>query len=377
MRIIDRYLLRQFLQVFVICFVSLTGLYVVFDAFTNLDEFMRYAEKSGSLWGSLAQFYGYRTIFFFDRMSGILAMISAMFTLTWIQRYNELTALMAAGVSKARVALPVGIAAVAISLCAAANRELVIPGLRDELSRSAKDLSGDSAREFRPRYDHRTDVLLRGKSTITSEQRIVRPSFLLPPELAEFGNQLDAESAKYVPAAGDRPSGYLLSGVVRPEGLDARPSIPAEKPVLLTHQGAPQWVAPGECLVVSEVTFEQLAGGGAWRQFSSTADLVRGLRNPSLDFGADVRVAIHARVTQPLLDLTLLVLGLPLVLRRETGNIFLAIGLCAGLVGTFLLISMGAQHLGSIYLLDPALAAWLPLLLFVPLAAAMSDALWQ
>ncbi|HEY5316062.1 MAG TPA: hypothetical protein VIK18_26275, partial [Pirellulales bacterium] len=61
-RIIDRYLLRQFVQVFVICWCSLTGLYIVFDAFSNLDEFMRYAEKEGNLLQIMGSFYAYRSI---------------------------------------------------------------------------------------------------------------------------------------------------------------------------------------------------------------------------------------------------------------------------------------------------------------------------
>ena len=45
MKIIDRYLLRQFAHVFVICFVSLTGLYVMLDAFSHLDDFMRLPKR--------------------------------------------------------------------------------------------------------------------------------------------------------------------------------------------------------------------------------------------------------------------------------------------------------------------------------------------
>jgi len=41
MRILDRYLLRQFLQNFFVCFFSLTGLYIVMDAFAKLESFMR------------------------------------------------------------------------------------------------------------------------------------------------------------------------------------------------------------------------------------------------------------------------------------------------------------------------------------------------
>jgi len=44
MRIIDRYLLRQFLQTFMICYLSLTGVYVIFDAFSNFDAFLKIAK---------------------------------------------------------------------------------------------------------------------------------------------------------------------------------------------------------------------------------------------------------------------------------------------------------------------------------------------
>ena len=43
MLILDRYLLRQFLQVFFICFCSMTGLFIVIDGFGSLEEFISYA----------------------------------------------------------------------------------------------------------------------------------------------------------------------------------------------------------------------------------------------------------------------------------------------------------------------------------------------
>ena len=44
--IIDRYMLRQFVQVLVICFLSLIGLYIVIDAFGHLDHFVDYCRKA-------------------------------------------------------------------------------------------------------------------------------------------------------------------------------------------------------------------------------------------------------------------------------------------------------------------------------------------
>ena len=134
MWIIDRYLLRQFVQVFLICWISLTGLFVVFHAFSNLDEFIRFCENHDQpLLRVMGEYYVYRTLAFFDQISPILAMIAAMFTITWIQRHNELTALMAAGLSRRRIVKPVIAAAICVSLVALVSREAVIPSCRGEL----------------------------------------------------------------------------------------------------------------------------------------------------------------------------------------------------------------------------------------------------
>jgi lipopolysaccharide export system permease protein len=374
MRIIDRYLLRQFISVFFICWCSLTGLYIVFDAFSNLDEFMHYAEKHGSLLGLMGSFYAYRSIYFFDRTSAILAMISAMFTVTWIQRHNELTALMAAGISRRRVVFPVIVAAIFVSVASTANRELVIPKLRTELARNPKDLMGEAAQELRPRYDNTTDILFRGQKTFANEQRINEPSFLLPTKIDAESRQITASDCYFQPANAQHPAGYLFRNVKQPLELLQEPSLKlGNRKIVITPPDGKGWLAPTECFIVSEVSFEQLCGGQAWRQFSSTPDLVAGLHNPSLDFGADIRVAIHSRLVQPFLDVTLLFLGLPLVLTRENRNMFMAIGLCVLLVAGFMVLVMACQYLGSSYLLDPALASWLPLMIFVPTGVAMFD----
>lgn len=378
MRIIDRYLLRQFLQVFFICFVSFDGLYIVIDAFSNLDEFLHYAESEGTVYGLIAEFYSYRSIFLFERMSSMLTMITGMFTVTWIQRHNELTALTAAGVSRARVIRPIVVAAIAISLLTGLGRELVIPHLADKLNRDPKNLRGECAQEFRPRYDNETNVLMQGRVTYANEMRIEDASFILPETLNKYGKQLSAPNVYYQPPTATRPGGYLFKGVTSPDRLLQSHSLTLEgKPVIITPVDAADWLAADHCFVVSNVSFEQLNGGQGWRQFSSTRELVAGLSNPSLglngEFGADVRVAIHARVVQPLLDLTLLFLGLPLVLHGTNRNVFIAIGLCGMVSGAFMGVVMASQYLGQISLIRPALAAWVPLMIFVPVAVAMYE----
>lgn len=377
MQIIDRYMLRQFIQVFIICFCSLTGLYIVFDAFTNLDEFTKAADKEGNLLVVLGGFYTYRAIYFFDRTSGILALTASMFTVTWIQRHNELTALSAAGIANGRVIRPVIIAVMLIALGAAVNRELVIPRIAQELSRDPNNLTGANGRELMPDYDRETDVLFRGQQWYGNEKKITEPSFLLPEGLDVYGKGLSAAEAFYQPATADHPGGYLFRQVRQPAGIASRPSLSLGKQVILITPQDAKWLKPDECFLVSNFDFDQLTAGKRSRQFSSTWQLIRGLRNPSLDYGAGVRVTIHSRFVQPLLDTTLLLLGLPLILKRENRNVFLAIGMCVGLVTVFMLVVLCCQTLGSIYFLSPAMAAWLPLMIFTPCAALMIDPLLQ
>ncbi|HUY36639.1 MAG TPA: LptF/LptG family permease [Pirellulales bacterium] len=378
MWIIDRYLLRQFVQVFVICFCSLDGLYVVFDAFSNLDEFLHFTEKQGNMLGTMFEFYAYRSIYFFDRVSSMLVMIAGMFTVTWIQRHNELTALMAAGVSRRRVITPIVAASVLISLATSAGRELLIPRMSRELEKDPKNLTGENGETIKPRFDNATNILMNGAQSFANEQRIHKPSFRLPDAMLRFGRQLVAENAYYEDARDGHEGGYLLKGVSRSAEIARQPSfVLAGKRVLITPRDEPRWLEPDQCFVVSDVNFDQFTGGRGWRQFSSTSQLIEGLSNPSLglagDFGADVRVSIHSRIVQPLLDLTLLFLGLPLVLSGNNRNVFMAILLC-GLVSTaFMMVVMGSQYLGAVALLRPALAAWVPLMVFVPIAVSMFD----
>jgi lipopolysaccharide export system permease protein len=374
--IIDRYVLRQFVQVLMICFLSLIGLYIVIDAFGHLDHFVDYADEHGSLIGVLTSYYTYRSIAFFDRMSGILALIALMFTVTWIQRHHEMTALLAAGVTRTRVLRPVLIAAVCVSLLAAANREVVMPSIREHLATDSKNLGGKHQDLTQARFDS-NDIRIGGEQVMPSEKKIINALFFLPPRLNRYGKQIIAPEAQFLPANGDLPSGYLLTGVTEPKALLKEPSLTVDDvPVIITPTGN-DWLKSDQIFVVSSLSYELLAAGSTWRDFASTPEMIRELRNPSSDLGADVRVAIHGRFMQPLLDTTLLFLGLPFVITRTSRNPFIAIGLCLAVVTIFMLVVLSCQYLGTNGWLTPSLAAWLPLIIFAPLAAAMIDSLRQ
>ncbi len=377
MTIIDRYIVRLFAKVLVICFLSLTGLFVVIDAFGNLEEFINYSSVKGSLLAVLCEYYGPRVLSFFDRTCGLLALIAAMFAITWLHRSNELMALMAAGVPKRRVTIPLVCVAVVVSLIGIVNRECLIPRYRLSLTRNAQDWLGDKAQQITPQVDNATEFLLGGQRSFADEQRIERPSFGMPLALGHVGTQLTAKNAYWRAATQERPAGYLMDDVGSPsEILTSRSLYAGGRPLVLTPLDA-QWLKPNQCFVVSDLDFNELTTGEAVRQFSSSAQLIKGLNNHSLGYGADVRVTVHSRFVQPFLDMTLLMLGLPIVLSKQNRNFFVAAGSGLLLVTAFFLVVLACHALGNNYLISPATAAWGPLLVFAPVAAFCSRSIFE
>ncbi|HUG68148.1 MAG TPA: LptF/LptG family permease [Pirellulaceae bacterium] len=374
----DRYLLRLFVKVLLACFLSMVGLYIVIDVFNNLDEFLGYGREQGGLLAVIADYYSARVPWFFDHASGLLALVAGMFAITWLQRTNELTALMAAGITTKRIVRPLLASAVVVSLMAAANRELVIPEVRDKLVRNAQDWLGETANKVDAVTDNRTDILIGGRASFAADQRIQEPTFTLHRPHGEFGRKLIAENAYYQPPHGDRPGGYLLDGVTQPAEHGELPSVNLDgEPVILSSSDT-DWLQPNQLFVASAITFSDLACGPQYRAFASTSELVTGLRNPSLDFGLRTRVSMHARFVQPFLDVTLFVLGLPLVLSRQNRNIFVAAGMGVGIVIAYFAVMIVCQALGaSGFLMSPALAAWAPLIILAPTAAALSQPIWD
>lgn len=382
--LIDRYILGLYMKALALTLMVLGGMYVFVDMIGNFEELYGYAKEGpfGTFPALLLEYYGPRVLWVFDRTAGMMAMAAALFAITWLMRTQELTAILAAGVRPSRVIRPIVLATMAVAALGAANREIWLPQFRSQLARNAQDWRGEKTKNCTPQFDPRSDVLLSGKRAIGKDRRIEEPQFRLlsqefAAEFAPWGRQISAESAWYLPFDKGRPAGYLLTGVKQPANLTSLASLVLHGEAVLLSPNDTPWLKPDECFVVSVVSFEQFSLGNSWRQNLSTTELVAGLKNKSLQSGADILVTLHSRFVQPVLDFTLVFLGVPLVLSRGNRNIFVAGAICLGLMATFFVVSLVCQGLGNNYLLEPTLAAWLPVLIFAPLAFAMARPLWD
>ena len=368
MSIFDRYLLVLFLKIFMICFISFTGLYFVIHIFTNLDELSSITTTSGQGMGQLLiGFYGPAILELFDKMAGILVLISAIFAVTWIQRKRELLAIEAAGITKARVVRPIIIAAVVILVISVANREFAIPHFKHQLGRSIQDWTAQGSVSFSSYRDSASGMMIRANRLNLADQTLEEPKFELPLRLTKYYKQVQGDQAQYLKTSNLHPAGMLIEGVHEPPNPSQISSVACDgETVIFSHQDYP-WLEPDQVFIACNLDLEEIVFGRQMAKYASIYEMIVSLSKPSRRFGFGDQVAIHGRILQPVLDLTLLLLGLPLVISKPNQNIFFAAALCMAIVVTVQVTTMASHAMGAYSMIQPAVfSAWIPVLVFVP-----------
>ena len=371
MTIVDRYLLIQFLKIFLVCFISMSGLFIVIHVFSNLDEVVSITGDAGGMQSLIVDFYGPRILDFFNRMAGILILVSAVFAISMMQRRRESTATEAAGITKARLVLPIIVAAVVIIALAAISRELYIPQYRSTLVRSLTNWTSTGTVVMHHQKDMETGILVQGQQLVIDEAKITEIQMTLPRQLrTEFLN-IHADDGFIQEADPQRktPVGVLLEKGVKPDDLLRSKSIAWEDKTIVFTPSQYSWLNSDEIFVACNLDVQEMAYGENLFRFSSVSEMIDSLKKPSRRFGLGDQVAIHERILKPLLELTLVLLGLPLVISNPNRNIFFSAAACMLIIALLELTTAASHAAGEYRVIQPAaLSAWLPVIVFLPLS---------
>lgn len=353
----DRYLLGRLLHTFVVFFIATYGLFIVFDLFTNVDDFQESASGSADLAARIGEYYLYRASEFFEMAGPILIPMSVMTVLGLLQKHSETYPILAAGIPAFRLLKPLLLAAVLLNGVLVANQELVIPSIAAHLQTPRGGRTA-AVQEVEPVYDYSNHLMHIDGSQVRVESRtLIDATFTLPaPQLARDICILKAERAIYSPESGGRQGGWLLKNLVG--AFDTE---------LLTEEGRTRVFASRngrDAFVVSDVSFDQLYNRGRNLRYLSSAQLIERIRNPSTGI-VPVRgqsLALHTRITRPVLCLLSIAISLPLVMKRESRSLILNLTICAGTLGVLYAVTQGSYALGLSGLVRPDLAAWIPLI---------------
>ncbi len=363
MNTLDRYLLRSLLINYAIALAVMMSLYMVLDLFVNIVEF---TEDDASFWtavGGIASYYGAHSFLYFSQLSGVITLFACMITVARMRRANELTAILSSGVSLHRVAVPV----IAFGLCASllwyADTELAIPRVAHLLARSHDDATGANSRGVWFVNDGPAR-LVSALRFLPAERRMEDLLVIQRDERGAFEKVIEAEEAVWEDLPGHEAGGVwrLIGGEERMRARSAaamgpRDTVHSTKVELYESRLNP--------------TRLEARQGEQWLDFASSSQLADFARNEPM-LTNQIRRIKHGRFSAPLVHILLLLLGLPFFLSREPANMFNDAGKCLMVCGACYLMAYTGDNLVRTTTLS-ALPAWLPLIVFAPVAVVMID----
>jgi lipopolysaccharide export system permease protein len=366
LRTMDLYVARTFIAAYAICTVSFVGLFVLVEAFAKLDRFLR---QDSSLVVTLFKYHlAMIPTAYANYIGPILTLAAGMFTMTTLNRQNELAPFKAAGISIYRVVMPIFFLAACLSAATFYLKEDILPKFKDEI-RAALALSRARPLSPMPYYDQDHGYMIRVSEYSTTAKIARRVEVSEKHPNGNMKQLIDADQMEWAPSPDDAESG-----------------------VWVLHQGSIQrWDENGNLIVnASASKFERLKMPFKRMELETTLHPIdleasdveisylswRDLktqyqRQPYLNHLA---VKLHHHFAFPLSHVVLLFLGLPFVLNLRNRSGFLSLAMSFGICALFYLVSSICMNIANqSELLSPTLAAWLPIMLFGSLGITMFD----
>jgi lipopolysaccharide export system permease protein len=379
MRLLDRYIIKNFIVNYLLALGVLVGMYILLDLIVNFDNFAKGAQPATAatqaatsaggatfdvLW-DIIDFYAFQSLIIFQQVSGAIPLLAAGFTMVRMTRHHELTAMLASGVSLYRVAAPIILVSVGFGLLSVVNQEFVIsqPVVVEKLLRKHNEVNSATTRND-PVYFVRDEdnSLITATAYDPVRKQLQNVRIIQRRKDGSALGRIMADTATWeVPPGGTVEAWVMRNALMIEDRPDADPShLAAGKAPMLVYNTP---LTPKQLdLISSKKAVDYLSSRQVW-------DLAE--RSPPINQPPLYKI-MHLRFTQPLMNIIMLLVGIPFLLTREPNRLIINMFYCVAVsvvvfAGTFVIFQMGGTTL------DPLLSAWLPVMIFGPLAAVMLD----
>lgn len=350
---LDRYVGRLYLSSWIVSAVFFVGLYGVYDFFQHVDDLLDELRDDEMGLAAVGALYAYQLPAMVVRVAPFLLVTAALVTLMRLQRHNEFTAMVMTGRSPQRVVRPVlALSAVFVALLAA-MQETVAPAVSEERDRMMADMLETDRAWTIPRITLRdadgrlvtaTDYEV---GTRTVGRLNVSASDGQGSDVLVTGEQArwDDERGGWRLQRGTRTTRSVATGAQRV----------ADEEFVLTDAD------PAALMASSRDPFDL--------SYAQLLDLSR--RYPA---SPRWRLLRHYHLTFPLTLLLLVALALRFVLKPEPGRRLAGLGSALLAVLGLLVLDRAMQQLGADGGLQPALAAWIPVIVGGSLVVVLAPA---
>jgi lipopolysaccharide export system permease protein len=344
-RTLDRYLLREFVVYLLLGLIGFITIFIVVDVFEKIDVFLDHQAAAALV----LRFYLFRAPEVVVRVLPVALLLATFLSLGQLNKFGELTAMRAAGLSLIRILLPVfGVAALSVAGSLALS-EIIVPRANQERDR----IYDQQIQQLRPQsVSERADVTYLGtrgrifymRLYVIGEKRMHEVS------LQEFSQGQITRRIDAAEATWDGHRWIFSSGFLR-----------------RFDQGRER-VEPFQRLAVDGITERPEDFAKESRQpdemsYPELRSYVERLR-ASGSRVANYLVDLHLKLAFPLVNFIVVMIGAPIATRLRMQSAALGFGLSVTISFFYYAFMRTGQALGHNGALPPYLAAWLGDLVF-------------
>jgi lipopolysaccharide export system permease protein len=352
MRLLDRYVLREFLMLLALSLCAFVVIFAIVDLFEKIQDFM---DGHATLW-IVARYYMYKIPWVVVQVLPVALLMATFLTLGQMSKFNELTAMVTAGLSAGRIIVPlfaVGLVAVVVSFVL---NEYVVPGAtrrREAIIES--EVRHRLARQ--PTEYSNLSVLGRGGRIYTAKLYLVPEKRLHFVTVTEFEKdalvrRIDAQTARW-----DGRQWVFQDGVMRTfvKGVETAKSF-----VTLALPD----------LSERPEDFEKKPEDPDEMGYAELKNYVSRVERGGLRSGK-YRVQLDLKLAFPFINLIVVVMGAALAARLRNPNAALGFGVSISTAFFYFGLMRAGQALGQGGTVPPLLAAWFGNLVLGTIAAVL------
>jgi lipopolysaccharide export system permease protein len=375
MKILDKYVAKNFLVGYAIAFCVLLGLRMVIDLFVNLDEFTEHS--SLGVWFIISNIFTYylqQSTLYFRDFAGMITVVAAAFSLGKMVKNNELIAMMASGLSLKRIIAPIIILAIALTGLLVIDQELIIPSISNKLVRAQDAIPGQETYDLWFISDANGSLICSRKfdvksSTLFSPLIITRDK--KPDSLVwEPTGWIDANKATYNSKS---KVWRLTDGMFTPIAKtlagpgDDRQNSPEGRTAIAAYHTD---ITPKDIPIRRRSEHKTLLSSSQLSQLAAQGTKLKDL--------AFLYSQKHFRITDPIMNIVMLLVCLPVLVCRDPKSMKSAITISFAITAASLIVGffcklMATEELFGIVV--PELWAWLPVFIFAPIAFIEIDSM--
>ena len=350
--LLDRYVVRLFLRVFVLVVASGVSLFLIFDLSDTIDEILKNKVPNSIV----ISYYKYLSLQMFYEIAPILVLVTTLMTFSLLSRSNELTACKSLGMSLYRISLPAILTSLLITLFCSYLESAVLPASNAKVAQLKDRIRGsETVRTYR-----RAD-----RQWLFGQGRYIynylhydpeRPS-LQRLQVFDFdqnhrlSRRLFAESAEYIGEVWKFSGGWARYF----NNVDVTGYEKVEGQKIVRFPETPDY-------------FDSEIRPPEQMRYAELREYIQELKESGQPV-PELQVELYNKIAFPVVSLVMALVALPFAFRLGRQGALYGIGLSIMLGIVFLVVFFFFTTLGQVGALPPVVAVWSPNAVFALFSA--------